>query len=194
MTLAQKQRAQLARYLEWKQAQGETEGPQRLSTMLSDIQRPRLEWLRQNVTGTVLEVGCGWGFVLAWVNGQAGVEINPALVELAQILSPEREFKTADARALPYEAESFDTVMLPEVLEHMEFHEVGGAVHEALRVARRRVLITVPDGSTETTEATCFKHRYLMDDEHLDWLLKMLPPCRLDRMPPFLYIRVDMRD
>lgn len=54
------------------------------------------------------------------------------------------EFVAGDACSLPFPDDSFDTVTLLHVLEHLS-PEVGGrVVEEIARVARRRVVIAVP--------------------------------------------------
>jgi ubiquinone/menaquinone biosynthesis C-methylase UbiE len=49
-----------------------------------------------------------------------------------------------DALHLPFADGAFDTVLLPEVLEHL--HEPVAALAEAARVARRRVVASLPLG------------------------------------------------
>jgi hypothetical protein len=62
------------------------------------------------------------------------------MVERARAIGLEAQ--VGDARALPFEDDSFDTVLLAETLEHLE--NPGLAWSEACRVARGRVIMTVP--------------------------------------------------
>lgn len=162
MVARDRQAEQYSRFKAWSTAEGTMERPLQLDTVLKPHQRARYDWLKANVTGTVLEVGCNWGYALAYVGGQAGVDINPDLVALAQLLARDREFKVGDARALPYPDKSFDTVMLPDVLEHLEWADVGTAIAEATRVARHRVLVTVPNGDLDNEDTHNQKHRHLL--------------------------------
>ncbi|MEE9584769.1 MAG: class I SAM-dependent methyltransferase [Candidatus Brocadiales bacterium] len=171
-----RQLEQLLRNKKWVDEQGGWEGAQQLDTLLSDVQRPRFEWLKANVTGTILEVGCGWGYTLAYCRGHAGVDINPNLIELATLLAPHRAFTAGDARNLPVPANCFDTVTLPDVLEHLDWNDVPKAISEAVRVAKKRVLITIPDGRKDTEEAQCFKHKFLFGDKERRKLRHQLIP------------------
>ncbi len=164
---ANRQREQLARYLEWLEREGGKELPTRLDTMVQADQVARMDWLKERVVGTVLEVGCNFGLVSAWCNGTAGVDINQANITLAQILAPRREFRVADARSLPYPDGTFDTVMVPDVIEHLYFSDVPVALKEALRVAKKKVLITVPDADVDASKAQSFKHEWLCTADKL---------------------------
>jgi ubiquinone/menaquinone biosynthesis C-methylase UbiE len=107
----------------------------------------------------LLEVGCGVGAVLA-VLGQefpgvvlSGVDIEPKQLEFArghlERSGVEATLMNADARALPFDDESFDHVWMMWFLEH-----VAGPV-EVLREARR---VLVPDGAITAIEvdySTC---------------------------------------
>jgi len=162
---AKRQKEQLQKYLAWVEKEGNIEGPTRIDTMVKPQQVARMEWLKEHCVGTVLEVGCNFGIVLAWCQGQAGVDSNPYNVALARILAPKRNFLVADIRRLPFEDGEFDTVMLPDILEHLFWADVPQALKESGRVAQRKVLITVPDGEADTPEATSFKHTYLATTE-----------------------------
>lgn len=164
---AKRQREQLQRYLAWVDKEGHIEGPTRIDTMVKPQQVNRMEWLKEHCIGMVLEVGCNFGIVLAWCGGQAGVDLNPHNIALAKILAPKRNFLVADIRRLPFEDGEFDTVILPDILEHLLWFDVPQALKEASRVAQRKVLITVPDGETDTPEATSFKHTYLATPERV---------------------------
>lgn len=88
---------------------------------------------------TVLEVGPGPGFVRDRLREQGldvvTVDIDPAL----------RPNVTAAAQTLPFADDAFDMVVCCQVLEHMPFAEVPGALGELARVADRAVLVSIPD-------------------------------------------------
>ena len=118
---------------------------------------PQLDRLRRTLailpdeTGTLLDVGIGEG---TWLELLA--RARPGLRLAALDLSRQRLADLAvrhadgsevakhfgDVAAMPLENGAVDVVTLLEVVEHVP--EWQAAVREALRVARRRVLITVP--------------------------------------------------
>lgn len=121
--------------------------------------RQRIHWICHQATGRdVLDIGCSQGIVcliLAREDFQCtGIDLEGASLSVAEAaLAREDElvrrrvkFLLADACALPFEAESFDTVVLGEVLEHLTHPE--RALGEAKRVLREggRVIVTVPYG------------------------------------------------
>jgi len=94
---------------------------------------------------SLLDVGCGTGFftrALASATGGPviGVDVNPEWVTYARRQGAGRtSYEVADARALPYEAASFDLVVSVTALCFIE--EERAAVRETVRVAGRRVAI-----------------------------------------------------
>ncbi|MDZ4263755.1 MAG: class I SAM-dependent methyltransferase [Pseudomonadota bacterium] len=187
-----RQEEQLSRYTAWVVAQGGEELPVQLSTYLQANQQERIKRLREESVGTVLELGCSWGYVLASVTadnpqvqakGSAGVDRVEWNVLLARILSPYENsgltfIQTDVLTGLPfYDDQSFDTVLVPEILEHLSWpNEVQQVLDTAKRLARRRVIITVPNGEHDTHEATSPKHQWLPTQEHslqmLQWLYR----------------------
>jgi SAM-dependent methyltransferase len=98
---------------------------------------------------SMLEVGCGTGFVLAGVRDAfpdmrlVGGELFQAGLEVAARRVPDAELLELDARKLPFEAE-FDVVGAFDVLEHIE--EDGSALLEMRRSLRPGggLVVTVP--------------------------------------------------
>ena len=170
---ADQQRAVLERHATWVADEGGMELPVLLDTYLKPPQRLRIRWLKTRAVGQILDVGCSWGYVLARMGGHAGVDINPHLLDMARLLAPQRTFECADARSLPFADKSYDTVVLAEILEHLPWIEgVRWAVGEAMRVARQKVLVTVPFPSSD--EAVSFKHQWLCGLEEQASLKRML--------------------
>lgn len=170
---AEKQRALLAQHEQWVSEEGGMELPVQLDTYFTTHQQHRLDWLKQYVFGTVLEVGCSWGYVLGVVGGHAGVDINPGLVTMAQLLAPSRKFTVADARTLPYSDKTYDTIILSEVLEHLPFpNGVVYAVNEARRVAKYQLLITLPHPDSD--EASSHKHQWLVGEPEIAEMITIL--------------------
>ena len=159
---ANQQREILERYHQWVQEEGGIELPVLLSTYMQPHQEARIQWLKERTEGTVLDVGCSWGYLVTRLNGQAGVDINPNLLDIGRLLAPQVEFTEADARNLyQFEDNSYDTVVIAETLEHLEWTiGVHTAIGEAKRVARKKVLVTVP--APESDEAVSFKHQWVV--------------------------------
>ncbi len=98
---------------------------------------------------TILDVGCGEGFVAAFLKRClpeaeiTGVDLSDAALAYArQHFGELATFQQADIYRLPFPDRSFDTVVCSEVLEHLD--DPDRAVGELKRVARRYVVITVP--------------------------------------------------
>jgi ubiquinone/menaquinone biosynthesis C-methylase UbiE len=92
---------------------------------------------------SVLDVGTGTGvFAEAFVDGSRrveGIDPDPTLLEVARRLVPAAVFREGSAEKLPFAGESFDLVFFGHVLH--ETDDPVGALCEARRVARRRVVV-----------------------------------------------------
>lgn len=96
------------------------------------------------VVGSVLELGCGFGFLAKYVKGPyLGIDFSSFVVEAAREINanPQAEFLVGDIRDLPPLGQ-FDTVAMLEVLEHLD--DPPQAVEIARQLARRRIVISVP--------------------------------------------------
>ena len=92
---------------------------------------------------TILDVGCGDGTVTNLLTERyetTGVDIAPAALVHVRTTTV-----LGSADALPFGDETFDVVVLAEVLEHLEPDVYGQSLAEAARVARRAIIITVPN-------------------------------------------------
>ncbi|WP_298441749.1 mycofactocin oligosaccharide methyltransferase MftM [Gordonia sp. (in: high G+C Gram-positive bacteria)] len=120
---------------------------------------------RELVRGdSVLDVGSCFGFFALTLarSGRtvAACDISPGAVRLlrraADRLGLGIDARPGDATDLPYPDDAFDTVTLIHLLEHLDAEAADTALREALRVARRRVVIAVP---FEVTPTEHFGHR-----------------------------------
>ncbi len=98
---------------------------------------------------TVLDAGCGEGFVTAALARRAahveltGIDADAEAVAFARAhFGEQARFETGTVYALPFEDDAFDTVLCSEVLEHVR--DPDRAMAELCRVARRHVVVTVP--------------------------------------------------
>ena len=95
---------------------------------------------------TVLDVGCGTAFLLDHLKrarpdlALTGVDF--IIEEGTRTRHPDIRFEQANIEKLPFADASFDTVVCTHVLEHiLEFRQ---ALSELRRIARRRLIIVVP--------------------------------------------------
>jgi SAM-dependent methyltransferase len=188
-TEAKKQREQLARYTEWVKEEGNLELPTNLDTIMKPHQVARVKWLKSYSTGRIMELGCCWGYILAYIGGHIGVDWNEHSIELARLLNPDKEFIVADIRDLPFGDNFVDTIIIPEVLEHLAWGEVFGVIDRSRQIARQRVLITLPYEMADI-EAGCFKHQWLVTPRKIVEIQKRYRDTifRLDKRQGFVFI------
>jgi ubiquinone/menaquinone biosynthesis C-methylase UbiE len=86
--------------------------------------------------GTLLDIGCGGGDMLATVEEQGieayGIDISSLAVSRAKQHSSTANLVVADAENLPFRSKGFDFVTCLGSLEH--FHNPSNAIHEIRRV------------------------------------------------------------
>jgi len=87
---------------------------------------------------SVLVVGVGSGIVPSCLRAQ-GVEV--ATLDVVAELQPDI---VGDVREIPAETNSFDVVLCCQVLEHLRYAAAPAAIAELARVARRRVVLSLP--------------------------------------------------
>lgn len=123
---------------------------------------------------SLLEVGCGTGFVLSGITHEfplvrtTGSEIYAVGLAYAAKRLPGVELVQMDARKIPYEAE-FDIVAAFDVIEHIfEDELVLQNFHRAIKPGGG-CLITVPQHQwlwSPVDEAACHQRRYSAQDIH----------------------------
>lgn len=136
---------------------------------------------RSLVTGSsVLEVGSCFGF-LAIQLAKDGRKVSACDLSRNAVTLLRRQSnryglpistRYTDATALSYDDSSFDTVTLIHLLEHLETEQALTAIREALRVARRMVVIAVP---FEETPSVHFGHRQRLTMDALHRWARQVP-------------------
>jgi ubiquinone/menaquinone biosynthesis C-methylase UbiE len=90
----------------------------------------------------VLEVGIGTGLVADYLKVR-GIDITT--IDVVHGLKPNI---TASVLAIPFSAETFDIITCYEVLEHLPYSDFPKALKELARVARKHVILSLPDVTT----------------------------------------------
>jgi 2-polyprenyl-3-methyl-5-hydroxy-6-metoxy-1,4-benzoquinol methylase len=107
-------------------------------------QKERLDWLKENVFGSSLEIGCATGFVTSYVGTDVGLDINAHRIKLGKNRYPEKDFIVSTAMSLPLKEKAFDTILIPDILEHVPISKAEKILSEAKRVGGK-ILITLPN-------------------------------------------------
>ncbi|MEW6180635.1 MAG: methyltransferase domain-containing protein [Chloroflexota bacterium] len=123
------------------------------------VARERIHWICRQVEGSqILDIGCSQGIVSILLGREGffctGIDIEKQAIKFAlRELEKEEEFTKqkvkfllGDATNLEFEDNSFDTVILGEIIEHFTHPEK--ILQEAKRVLKEggKVIITVPFG------------------------------------------------
>ncbi len=109
------------------------------------VSEEALNYVRKYAGRRVLDVGCGVGAYMNRLTSYGyeceGIENN--LDYVAECLRTGLKVQHSNAQDLQLSENSFDTIMMIEVLEHLP--EPTVALREAFRVAKKNVLISVPN-------------------------------------------------
>ncbi|MDR3265119.1 MAG: class I SAM-dependent methyltransferase [Synergistaceae bacterium] len=122
----------------------ETTAPYHMSRK-TDLNSRCTQSILQDIAGSsVLEVGCGRGFLTQKIK-EAGYDVTATDIVLSEQLNDldsAIKFLNADISALPFADNTFDTVICTHVLEHVV--DFKKAVSELRRVVKKRLIIVVP--------------------------------------------------
>ncbi|AXN45348.1 Ubiquinone biosynthesis O-methyltransferase [Mycobacterium marinum] len=128
---------------------------EKLSAKLNDMRevlRPA-ERLRQQAHAlgghlgkgdSVLDVGCGTGYLSAYLQQMYG--ISPSGIDVKDARRTEIPFREFNGTSIPFPDRAFDHVVLSEVLHHS--HDPVALIKQCYRVARRSIIVfeDMPDG------------------------------------------------
>lgn len=100
-----------------------------------------------NMTGSLLDIGCGEGNWISYLYinttlNLTGIDISEQKINLAKNNCPMAKFISADATTLPFTKNSFDQVSMLETIEHIE--DWKSTVESALKISSKKLIISVP--------------------------------------------------
>lgn len=132
---------------------------------MDQVDEALVEFVAEHAGRAVLDVGCGLGgYSLALARrgfDMTAIDVVPGYVERARSIGVEAELY--DGERLPLEDGSVDTVILLEVVEHLD--DPAGLLREARRVARRNVLVTTPN-CTQDFGQVPVEFSHMLDVDH----------------------------
>jgi SAM-dependent methyltransferase len=126
-----------------------------------------VRFARRHAGDSVLDLGCGFGAYSGALMRDGikcvGCDINiDYLKKAARHGLPVVNIDSA----LPFRDRSFDSVLIFEVLEHVA--DIERVLSEAFRVARKNVLITVPNSeSVDLMKANDVTYAHMLSSDHL---------------------------
>jgi hypothetical protein len=109
------------------------------------------QWLQNELSDcqTVLDLGCGQSSLLQYVKGlksSVGVEYWRPYIEESMKHGIHTEYVNIDILSLKYPANSFDSVILIDVLEHIKKEQALELIQRMQQWAKKKVIILVPNG------------------------------------------------
>ncbi len=149
----------------------------------------RWDWLAENASGNILDIGCDTGGVLEYVLARnddisecVGLDMNILYKPAFQERHPSRaEFFHHNAYdLLPFADDGFETVIMAEIVEHMLPRMIPRVLSEATRVGKT-VLLTTPNANGEKAAfgTVCAgEHKQIITMDVLDFYLSPAPLMR----------------
>ena len=138
-----------------------------------------VDFVQEHAGPTVVDLGCGLGGY-SKVLGERGFDVR-AFDVVAEYVERARGLGVAaelyDGDRLPLSDASVDTVILLEVLEHLE--EPARVLAEARRVARRGVLVTTPN-CTQSFGMVPIEFSHMLDIDHRQFFTESSLAALLD--------------
>lgn len=111
--------------------------------------------------GSVLDLGCGDGFFLESLGPEfkkvKGLDISEKAVQKVRNKDIDAEVFDFASGPLPYENNSFDTVVMLDILEHL--YSPQDLLEEAKRVSKKSIIISVPNFNSLPARVQAFLGR-----------------------------------
>ncbi|HEY2384775.1 MAG TPA: class I SAM-dependent methyltransferase [Terriglobia bacterium] len=126
-----------------------------------------MRFARRHAGRTVLDLGCGFAAYSSAL-AKEGIECFGCDINLDYLRrASQTGVPVANVDSLlPFRDRTFDTVMIFEVLEHVADIEI--VLSEAFRVARKNVLLTVPNSEAiEQMKANDVTYAHMLSSDHL---------------------------
>jgi SAM-dependent methyltransferase len=151
--------------------------------------RAFVRFAAKHAGNTILDLGCGYGAYSLALTAEGrkcvGAEINMKyLVSASNSGLP----VVAVDSVLPFPDRSFDTVILLEVIEHVP--QLEAILREAFRVARRNVLVTVPNSeSLDRLQENDVTYGHMLSSDHVHFF----DPASLEELLGKFGAKVEVR-
>jgi SAM-dependent methyltransferase len=131
--------------------------------------RKFIRFVQKHAGRSVLDLGCGFGAYSLALMG-TGLNCVGCDINMDYLKTAAREglpVVNVDS-ALPFADSSFDTVVMLEVLEHVPAMET--ILNEAFRIARKNVLITVPNCEhIDLLKSNDVTYAHMLSSDHLNF-------------------------
>ncbi len=127
----------------------------------------KTELLSKFALGKCLDIGCGSGIYANFLQScghlTTGVDNEPVFIAAASKKYPQIKFVKSEATSLPFKTNEFDTVILFDIIEHLDDIKM---LKEAARVGRR-LIISVPHSNQKILTEYSLVHTHYLDKTHL---------------------------
>jgi len=132
---------------------------------LEQVDHALVDFAAAHAGHELLDLGCGLGGYSLELGKRGfavrGLDVSDRYVERARSLGVEAE--TYDGSTLPLPDDGVDSVLMLEVIEHLD--EPAALLAEARRVARRNVLLSTPN-ATQSFGSTPVEFSHMLDLDH----------------------------
>ncbi len=159
---------------------------------MEQVDSALVDFVVEHAGRSVLDLGCGLGGYSRALAERGfdvrALDVAPDYVERARAIGVDADLY--DGERIPLEDDSVDTVILLEVVEHLD--DPAGLLHEARRVARGNVLVTTPnctqdfgDVPVEFSHMLDVDHRQFFTEDSLRRLLDdVFGSCVVEQTAP----------